>query len=268
MEGKSTRDVVLYRAHMMNAASARAFKKLQEELPNYDHFVLGYSEDANMHVLSAFLKKNILLIGKRELRELDYPKRLHDSNNQPRGEDPVLLWFFRHFNQYDYYWSIEYDVRYSGSWLTLFEQLALSQADLLATNVYDYKDLRNWPQWSNFDWSTQNIENEGKCKAFLPFCRLSRRALLVLDVAFRQGLTGHFETTFATVCRLKGLLIEDVGGYGPYTPESRQGKHYTSTPNADSLSPGSFVFRPAIRDLDFENLKSLFNEALLFHPIK
>ena len=75
--------------------------------------------------------------------------------------------------------------------------------------------------------------------------------------------------TWTSVCKTKGLKIEDLGSSGRYTPKRWLGQHYSNTPLNPHLSPGTFVFRPAFRDdaVSLEGLKRA-GRPMLWHPIK
>jgi hypothetical protein len=75
--------------------------------------------------------------------------------------------------------------------------------------------------------------------------------------------------TWTSVCKTRDLKIEDLGSTGRYTPPRWRGQHYSNTPLQPTLSPGTFVFRPAFRDdaISAESLKP-GRRPMLWHPIK
>jgi hypothetical protein len=204
-----------------------------------------------------------------DLAALPYPKKIASANwITPAGENdlPVLA-FYREQPGYDFYWIVEYDVRYTGHWGTLFGELRSSDAAFLSTTIWDYEDDPGWSWWSALVNAPSGELQRVRC--FTPFCRLSNGALATIDHWYREGGAGHYELTWPSVCKARGLRIEDIGGWGRYTPERWRGKHYINTPREWNLSPGTFVFRPAFRD------KGLLTEAMkyggrpmLWHPVK
>ena len=47
----------------------------------------------------------------------------------------IAAWFFRQHPDYDYYWTIEYDVVFTGTWSTFFDSFRCDDADLLASHI-------------------------------------------------------------------------------------------------------------------------------------
>src|SRR5258708_43966 len=54
-----------------------------------------------------------------------------DPQNFIGNVDLVPMKFFLDRPDYNYYWIVEYDVRFSGAWPALFADLSFSAADLL-----------------------------------------------------------------------------------------------------------------------------------------
>ncbi len=103
-------------------------------------------------------------------------------------------------------------------------------------------------------------------RPFLP--AVQRARLSAIDRWYRDGGAGHYELTWPSICKTKGLRIEDIGGTGRYTPEHWQGKHYCNTPLEHDLSPGTFVFRPPFEDDLISAHGCEYGQPMLWHPIK
>ena len=58
----------------------------------------------------------------------------------PGNTDLLILNFAETFREYDYYWGIEYDVHYEGSWKNFFNHFVPSQSDLLGTTLYQQQE--------------------------------------------------------------------------------------------------------------------------------
>lgn len=257
-------DVVLYRCHFQDVVTDREVARLRAELPHFDHVTIGYHNEKEV------MSQARVVLSPANLSSLAYggDKLLPSSYEGGGADDLPVLWFYRQNPTYDHYWCIEYDVRYSGHWLTLFSDLMRSQADLLATNIVNRSDKPLWEWWRTLKSDT-DIALELHTKAFQPFCRISNRALREINKAYSDGTSGHYEVTWPTICRVNHFLVEDIGGNGSYTPPNRRHKHYASNTEHWSLYPGTFVFRPSFLDRDFSAIApNLTHEPMLWHPVK
>jgi hypothetical protein len=63
------------------------------------------------------------------------------------------------------------------------------------------------------------------------------------------------------VLAYRGLRIEDIGGDGEFVPPGRENRYYRNNWLDKSLTPGTFVFRPAMPAPGLE-------PNLLWHPVK
>lgn len=168
---------------------------------------------------------------------------------------PVLK-FFLEQRSYEYYWIIEYDVRFTGPWPVIFSDLATSGADLLCTTLQTLDEHPDWYLWPTLSTGGDHVPPWQRIKGFMPFCRISRAALAAVDHAYRRGWGGHYEATWPTISRRADLLIEDIGGNGSFVPPDRRGKYYSCTPNEWSHFPGTFIWRP------------IYAESKMFDPFR
>jgi len=260
-------EAVVYRTHFFNPMIRREVARLAAEVPDCAHWVVGYVKEGAAGPDTP--EKNHRMYRSDDLAALPYPKKVAAVDwMNPNGENdlPVLA-FYRERPDYDFYWVVEYDVRYTGAWGTFFSELRSSKADILGTAIQDYLEHPRWWWWNTLvDAPTGALE---RVRSFLPFCRLSNAALSAIDRWYREGGAGHYEMTWPSICKTKGLRVEDIGGWGRYTPEHRRGRHYANTPLKPGLSPGTFVFRPPFKDdsLGTEALK-YGGKPMLWHPIK
>jgi len=263
----SANEAVLYRTHIFNPMIRREIERLRLEVADCDHFVVGYSKsDA---ALPSPPDETHRMYRRGDLAALPYPnKMIFVDWTKPLGDNdlPVLA-FYREQPGYDFYWIVEYDVRYTGHWGTLFAELRSSDADYLGTTIQDYDENPRWYWWPSLVNAPTGALQRVRC--FSPFCRLSNRALSAIDRWYRDGGAGHYELTWPSVCKTRGLRIEDIGGNGRYTPERWQGRHYANTPLKPNLSPGTFVWRPTFRDdLILAEGEKYSGGPMLWHPIK
>jgi hypothetical protein len=262
--------VILYRAHKMTDAVRREVKILKEQLPDCDVVVVGYAtQPQDFSDLPAGVE--FFLYDRAALEGLEYALKLqHVKWESTTGHNDLpIMRFFRDRPYYEYYWIIEYDVRYTGNWAILFEDLKLSNADLLGTNVMDFDEAPHWAWWSRDELPVSIVPLESRLKIFAPFMRISMRLLNKVDAKYRTGWSGHYEMTLPTICKWSGLVVEDLGGNGRYTPRARLDKHYLSNTTSWALFPGTFLFRPSFSDSEIRQFgKELAGKPMLWHPIK
>jgi hypothetical protein len=202
------------------------------------------------------------------LRALPYNRQLKNVNWETLRKNPDLavMRFFRGNPNFDYYWIIEYDVRYTGDWNLLFEDLNSSSEDLLCTHVASYQQSPDWSHWSSFSAGDETIDKARLVRAFLPFSRLSKRLMQAIDERCRRGWSGHPEVLWPTVAKATGLSIGEIGGLGSLVPDERKGKYY------DSAIARSGIFFSTFGAWPFFSAKSAFDVTsppdLLWHPVK
>jgi hypothetical protein len=160
---------------------------------------------------------------------------------------------------YSHVWIIEYDVDYAGDWSHFFADAVRSRADFLATTIFARSDSEGWRWWRDFRAPKEvALANHARC--FAPIARFSRRMLARYHACVADGAwAGHYEALFPTIALHAGFAVEDLG----------RGTHYTNTPDDWTLSPGTFIFRPAVAAQYFhENPVSFATPNLLYHPVK
>lgn len=255
---------VLFLTHYVNSAIVARFRTLQRALAGrHDVFFA-------VHLASSKTERQIPrdLVGPRlfcfttaMLRRLPYPRaRDWQGESLVPGRVDLCLQLFRRLHPaYERFYQVENDVVFRGDWRTLFAELDASPADLLATNIFRQDENPGWYHWPGLQ--VGDLPPERRLRAFCPFCRLSRRALLATDAYYRRGWSGHFEGLIPTILLAEGLTIEDIGGEGPFVPPGRERRYYWSDRlKSEGLAPGSFVFRPLQTPTGAE--------PWLWHPVK
>jgi hypothetical protein len=254
---------------------AEQFAKMSRECSGqFDVFLLC---DNSKNTFDHLSKNNrIFLFTIEDLASLGYPgksdaahlsgghqkDRHHQRFNfDPGNVDLPVLLFFRANPQYAHYWTVEYDVRFSGSWETFFSAFAGNQADLLGTTLSRRNQAPAWHHWPSLHLAGKPVREEQLLRGFFPVYRLSRRALAQLDGDYRDGVGGHFECLVPTVLSRAGMAIEDIGGDGAFVRPGNLNRFYRNAPHSASLAPGTFVFRPAMDRAGEEPGK-------LWHPVR
>jgi hypothetical protein len=175
------------------------------------------------------------------------------------GFDQALLAFREIKPQYDYYWLVEYDVEFSGRWSEFFEAFIGNASDLLCTSIHRRETNPAWAWWKSLVWPTE--ERPEPIRGFFPLARLSGRAIDSIIAAGRSGVDGFYEVMWPTVINSRGYVLEDIGGDGAFVRPENINRWYRSSPTNQSLSPGTFVFRPIRSRPGRESNK-------LWHPVK
>lgn len=265
---EAAREAVIYYTHFSSSAVRRELARLRDELGSrYDIFAAGYCRTSR--ALDGIDCVSALPYSASDLKSLPYPCKTarFDPESYLGNADLVPMRFFLDHPDYDHYWIIEYDVRFSGSWTKLFEDLSSSKADLLCTTLQAWADNPDWAHWGTLITGTEEVALQRRVKGFMPFCRLSRRFMQTSDARYRAGWAGHSEVIWPTVAALSDMLIEDIGGDGAFTPSERRGRYYFNTPNEWSQFPGTFVFRPSFADRNLFGPGCHF-KGMLWHPVK
>jgi hypothetical protein len=181
---------------------------------------------------------------------------------------PALL--SRRLSEYDYIWMVEYDVDFAGHWREFFRPVVSSRADLIGTTLYPQADCPGWDHWKWFE-PPGAVSKRHYIRSFNPIARFSRRMLDAYSKAVREGTwRGHSEALFPAIASYNGFCFEDLGGAGPFTPQTFLGKNYLNTPSPEGfLTPGTFVHAPAILTAYFhEAADDFIPHGYLYHPVK
>lgn len=266
---------ILVLSHVIDKHISASFENIKEEcFGQYD--VTFLCDNSTGAFDSCKNDDEYFLFTMGDLKALDYPGKsavtyMEESrkvnpyhknfNFVPGSTDLPILLHYRNNPGYEYYWVIEYDVRYSGSWRQFFSCFAKNDADLLGTTLTRHRDVPNWYHWPSLDLLDLPVGKDAYLRGFFPVYRLSNRALAQLDRDYRRGIKGHYECLVPTVLHHAGMTIEDIGGDGEFVRPENRNRFYRNTPTAKTLSPGSFVFRPVMTRAGNERNK-------LWHPVK
>jgi hypothetical protein len=281
------KNAILYRARRVSPIAQREIDRLSRELPDFAIFVVCFQPEYESARDSE--PGRVYCYGQRDLHSLPYPGKLcrvdwDDPTSRPPAEtgngkffrtmepgqhDLAIMRFFLDHPDFDRYWLIEDDVRCSGPWTDIIDELAQSKADLLMTVVQKFAQNPRWNWWNTLVTGEEALPSRRRMKGFTPFCRLSAACCRAIDEKYRHGWGGHYEVSWPTIARASGLSIEDVGGNGSYTPRKRRGRFYNSSNMAWALFPGTFIFRPPFQDTgESEFGKEITDHTMLWHPVK
>jgi hypothetical protein len=249
--------------HVFNSSMLRTFRHLVNTCPPDFEPVVLINGEPPVAVGPLLEGIRYAYVSTAEARNRDYGAKAFDGANWHIAHDGhtdlLLLRFAQMHPEFDQFWSMEYDVRFSGAWRTLFDAFRNSPAEFLATTVRTAADEPDWFYWSTLR-APVPLRDIERLRCFMPIFRASRAAVEVMDQAYRAGWSGHLEATWPTVLNHAGLMIEDIGGNGAFvTPENRN-RFYSNSPTWN-LAPGSFVFKPA-------RFLAGYRRNYLWHPVK
>ena len=153
------------------------------------------------------------------LFDLGY-KPIGDSLVPGNAHFPVLGFYLKH-PEFDYYWVVEDDVRFSGQWNEFFHAFDADDADLIASYITRYADDKSWPWWHTFSSAAdKTISPDDMVRSFHPIYRLSNRALQTLHEKMTEEWHGHFEVLIPTVLSWAGLKLHDMRRNAPFSAEN------------------------------------------------
>jgi hypothetical protein len=254
---------VLFQTHFFDRWCAAAFRQLQRGCgPGYAPVVLIHlSPGAPVPERLAGVPHHI--VRTPEMRTPEYPaKSSSEAWNLWGGghTDLILLHYFRAHPDHARYWLVEYDVRLTGSWSRFFASYEDDPTDLLAPGIIPRSADPDWYNWPSFR-GPEGLPEEMQLRAFLPVFRATNAMMRHMDTAYRAGWSGHCEATWPSLAWAAGLGVADLGGEGPLTPARYRGRHYSATPLAPHLAPGTLVFKPPL-------YRTGRRRDMLWHPVK
>jgi len=239
---------IVLQTHKLSSESLAEFYRIFQECNEvFDVYIL-YDNSRNDFDSSCLEKPiNYYLV------DIEFLAKRYSLNH---FSDPVSMtpgnvcfaWFeFSSKHHYDFYWFIEYDVRFTGNWKSLFQYFeGQSESDLLGTALTSYDERKNWKWWKTLraPWFSF-LRNSEKIRGFFPVIRLSSGALNALKNANQRGWKGHHEVVIPTVLHRLHFSIEDIGGVGRFVSEENINRFYFNNRFARGLAPGTFVCKPS-----------------------
>jgi hypothetical protein len=254
---------LLFQTHFFDRSSARAFARLRAGCPAHFRPIVLVHLAPGARVPRRLADVPHHIVRTPDLRTPDYPAKSSGPgwNLWSGGHtDLILMHFWRAQPHHARYWSVEYDVRFSGPWRRLFDSFEDEPADLLAPGLIRRDEDPDWYNWPSL-LPTAPVPEACQMRAFLPIFRASATMMRTMDAAYREGWGGHCEGTWPTLALAHGLDLVDPGGDGPLTPARYRGRFYTNTPQQTNLAPGTLVFKPPLYRVGTR-------PDMLWHPVK
>ena len=255
-----TREAVLLMTHFIDDMIVGQYRRLVAESGGRDVYVLLNKTDDINPTYRRPADLRVFEFTVDDLRALNYPIK----GRRIRDKDIELFsfTFWKRHPEYARIWVVEYDVAYTGHWSELFEHFAGSPAALLATSIHRWAVNPNWPNWPSVETPAGPPGDlSGFIRAFMPLYRMSGEGYEALDRAYKAGWEGFYEGIVPRILLDAGLSVEDIGGDGEFVAPGNRGRFYASNPADNTLSPGTFVFRPIYAQPGQE-------PGRLWHPVK
>jgi hypothetical protein len=243
--------VVLFLSHSPSSKIVREFQKIYcASKERADSFLL-------FHDKSGFPRPQTQLPVKTftdsQLSQLNF--KMLGRKIVPGNAHFPLLYFFSQFPDYDFYWLIEYDVRFSGSWKYFFSKSNDSDADFLACQIRTFQNDPDWFWWFSLEHPAKNLPLGQRVRSFNPVYRISKKALHYLCDCHADGWSGHFEVLAASMFFNAGFRIADFGGIGEFVEKNKRNQSYIDG------EKGTIRWRPAFSRVGLRRNK-------LYHPVK
>ncbi|MCM1312414.1 MAG: DUF3405 domain-containing protein [Roseburia sp.] len=209
----STKTAILFVTHIFNEEIERQINKLNTETVELASLYVVYQADKVKLNLPSNVKQHAFTTHK--LNRLGY--RSWGCTIMDGNFHFVLLDFYRQHPEFDYYWLIEYDVRFNGDWNTFFSFFQDKEEDFWTAHVEKECDNSGWIRWHEIELKNLPLNHSTLLRSFNPICRFSNRAFALLHSRCLLGDRGHNELLMPTLFKYFKLKIADFGGTGRYT---------------------------------------------------
>lgn len=246
------REEILYLTHKKTEEIERQIRMIRDQMG--DRSLTIVSDSVSFDIEGT----NLFLFDQSIIQELDLPA-LSDSLVPGNVHFPVFSYIRNNKSGADYYWIIEYDVRFSGKWSVLFDHFKEYDEDMIASHITRYHQEPEW-YWWDISHPDKFIPKEDRIRSFNPIYRISSEAHAFLEQTLKSGWEGHNETTFPTLLYHNGYGLLDFGGDSDFA--AQRNRFYISRSDRwGNLYTGTMRYRPATKSEGFRKNK-------LYHPVK
>jgi len=254
-----SRQAIILQTHFYDQKILREYLKLSRAVRDIADPWMIYKYEV-LPDLSRLKNWPIHLCSQTDLGTLDYPHL--QSKPLPGQAHFPLIHFYRQHSKYEYYWLIEYDVRFTGNWHQFFQAYSSNQADFLSAHLSTYTKEPDWPHW-NLHHPTRHIPQDQRRRSFNPIFRISRSALDQIDQAHQAGWQGHGEVLLATLLDQNQFTQQDLNQVQRSAGVQRNDRVYRSGFPHGNAAPGSETmrYRP-------NHDRSPYYPGMLYHPVK
>lgn len=257
-------NVILLLTDKVDKGTLKLYRQLRHSVSECDELVLLYhqkeeiDEREKLHGLVKYYTFGNELL-KSSIYIPLFNTFIPGSNHFP------LLDFFRKNADYDFYWLLENDVRFSGSWSYFFSVFSkYAECDFISSHIRTYSEEPGWYWWNSLSSRTGSPVLEKLIRSFNPIYRISGAGLRFIDECLQCGWRGHHEILLPTLLWHSGYKVMDFGGNGSFVPPQLINKFYTDDevcPSGSLTGSGTMRFRPVWKRVGHVPNK-------LYHPVK
>lgn len=179
--------VVLFKTHTWNHEINKFVMKLYNETKNIgiDFYVLLHDDTLSImpNIGDPIIRERLIVYDEKQIKST----YLSGFYSMWLSNHWILMWFFKKYPQYDYYWSIEYDVRIIGDSSRIW--------------LYDGNDDFIFPNgpFQNLEWTWKEyyqgdrLSDLNKWYGYLQLARYSHKFLKYLDGHYTNQENGQDE---------------------------------------------------------------------------
>jgi hypothetical protein len=237
---------IVWQTHRLDGDVLEEYQRLKEDCGNeFDTLVLYDNSRGDFQRPPSYPATRFSMFDINDLNNRYRLNQFRKPVSVTPGNTVFPLMDFATTQRYSFYWLIEYDVRYTGSWEELFSYFRRSESDLLGTTLFRHGFRPSWCWWRSLHTPRFSfLRKKNWIRGLFPIMRISARGLQVLLDANRKGWKGHYEVFMPTALYHYGLTLEDFGGDGEFVEDVNRNRFYTNSPQVDGLGPGTFVCPP------------------------
>jgi hypothetical protein len=223
-----TKTALLWMTHVWSDELKREFEKFLElHYPDSpDIWLLPDANISRKHNLSGQYGRCFEFDVNSLFQRLPY-QRLEGKGLLHNTHFPLMDFYLNH-PSYDYYWYIEFDVRYTGNWGSFLQQFDPKDDEFITSHIRCFSDEPDWYWWDSMNHPIKEIPKEHYIRSFNVIFRISRRALDYIHGQLSDGWRGHCEVTFPTLLHNGSYKIRDFGGDGRFVYQNMVNRNYTS----------------------------------------
>jgi hypothetical protein len=221
---KLKNQIFLYAAHFYTKEIVTEFEKIKNATRNLGVSLILYHRKSPGCVDHRKLKQPYYLFTDSKLSSLEYPTLVGKRLVPGSCHFPLIQFSKKHFFQY--YWFIEYDVRFTGNWQDFFLYFEQANEDFLSSHIRRYSDEKDWSWWPTLWHPNKKIETSKMLRSFNPIYRISYAALHYIDSMHKKGWIGHNEVLYPTLLNLEGFKLRDFGGSGEFVLPKDKNRFY------------------------------------------
>ncbi|MGJ8639670.1 MAG: hypothetical protein ACSHYA_09780 [Opitutaceae bacterium] len=257
----ATNSVVLFFSHNLTRLVTREFDSIRRAATRQGMEAKLLFDHQGPDLTERVKRRPHFLFSKDTLGDHEYRLNVAGSKFSGNGIIPPLL-YYKANPHHDYYWIVEQDVRFRGSWSYFFRSLGERDEDLLSAEVRPWEEEKEWCNWS-MEHPTEEIPLEHRMASFNVIYRLSNNAMATLHAELSKGWRGHSEVQVATLVNRAGLRLGDIGGSGTFVPDGWEERFYISK-KAQVRKPS----KTATVRFDDPMMGAGWRMNTLYHPVK